>query len=445
MAYSARAMEPSIYELPKDTQSLEQALRSRQTLLDPEELGRVAALFEEVRRNGDSAIRAATERFDKVVLSSLRIDAAVADEAVANLTSELRESIETCRKRIEAVNEALMPPARTEHQLDAHTTFGETCTALDSVALWVPCRKGPLVSTALMLVVAAKVAGVPRIALCTPPVASGGADPVTLAAARLAGATEFYVGNGVALIAGLTLGTESLASIAGVFGPGPSGITLAMGLSGMYGKRTCLGLGPSDCLVLCDESADPRLIALDLMTEAEHGPDSSAVLVTTSRAIAERVQRELVARIAVVPEPRRKVLQGIFAAGGRGLLTVAPDLDACVDVVNTFAPEHMSIVCSEENTQRVLARSPVSGEILLGRYTPFAAANYALGITAVLPTNGYARSQSGLTSRDMLRYSTLGRLDEQGLRDLVPAIATLARYEGLPCHAQACEGRARSD
>lgn len=303
MAYSARAMEPSIYELPKDTQSLEQALRSRQTLLDPEELGRVAALFEEVRRNGDSAIRAATERFDKVVLSSLRIDAAVADQAVANLTSELRESIETCRKRIEAVNEALMPPARTEHQLDAHTTFGETCTALDSVALWVPCRKGPLVSTALMLVVAAKVAGVPRIALCTPPVASGGADPVTLAAARLAGATEFYVGNGVALIAGLTLGTESLASIAGVFGPGPSGITLAMGLSGMYGKRTCLGLGPSDCLVLCDESADPRLIALDLMTEAEHGPDSSAVLVTTSRAIAERVQRELVARIAGAGTP----------------------------------------------------------------------------------------------------------------------------------------------
>jgi histidinol dehydrogenase len=434
-------MEPAIYELPKDKNAVEQALRSRQTLLDPEELGRVAALFNDVRLRGDEAIRAATEKFDKIALDSFRIDAAVADQAVAALTPELRDSIETCRSRIEAVNQALMPPARTEHQLDAHTMFGETITPLDSVALWVPCRKGPLVSTALMLVGAAKVAGVPRIALCTPPVAGGSADPVTLAAARMAGATEFYVGNGVALIAGLTLGTESLASIAGVYGPGPSGITLAMGLAGMYGKRTCLGLGPSDCLVLCDETADPRLVALDLMTEAEHGPDSSSVLVTTSRTICEQVQSELQKRIAEVAEPRRKVLQSIFTAGGRGLLAVCPDLDACVDFVNYFAPEHMSIVCSEENTQRVLARSPVSGEILLGRYTPFSAANYALGITAVLPTNGYARSQSGLTSRDMLRFSTLGRLDEQGLKSLIPAIGTLARYEGLPCHAQAAEGR----
>jgi histidinol dehydrogenase len=197
--------------------------------------------------------------------------------------------------------------------------------------------------------------------------------------------------------------------------------------------------------VLCDETADPRLVALDLMTEAEHGPDSSSVLVTTSRAIAEQVQRELVRRIAEVPEARRKVLQSIFTAGGRGLLAVAPDLDAGVDFVNSFAPEHMSIVCSEQNTQKVLARSPVSGEILLGPYTPFSAANYALGITAVLPTNGYARSQSGLTSRDMLRYSTLGRLDEQGVKNLIPAIATLARYEGLPCHAHAAEGRATKD
>lgn len=442
MAYSGRAMEPTIYELPNDRQTVDQVLRSRQALLDPEELGRVAALFNEVRRHGDSAIRVATEKFDKISLGSFRIDAHVADEAVAQLTPALRGAIEICQKRIEAVNQALMPPSRTEHRLDANTMFGETSTALDSVALWVPCRKGPLVSTALMLVGAAKVAGVPRIALCTPPVAGGSADPVTLAAARLAGATEFYVGNGVALIAGLTFGTESLASIAGVFGPGPSGITLAMGLSGMYGKRTCLGLGPSDCLVLCDETADPSLVAVDLMTEAEHGPDSSAVLVTTSRAVAERVQRELVTRIADVPEARRNVLQGIFAPGGRGLLAVAPDLDACVDFVNFFAPEHMSIVCTEQNTQKVLARSPISGEILLGRNTPFSAANYALGITAVLPTNGYARSQSGLTSRDMLRYSTLGRLDEQGLKDLIPAIGTLARYEGLPCHANAAEARA---
>lgn len=434
-------MEPAIYELPTDRPSLDQVLRSRQTLLDPEELGRVAAIFNDVRARGDEAVRSATEKFDKVALSSFALDPAVADRAVQALTPELRSAIDVCRERIEAVNRALMPPARTEHQLDAHTMFGETCTPLDSVALWVPCRKGPLVSTALMLVVAAKVAGVPRIALCTPPVGEGTADPVTLAAARIAGATEFYVGNGVALIAGLTLGTASLPSIAGVFGPGPSGITLAMGLAGMYGKRTCLGLGPSDCLVLCDDSADPRLVALDMMTEAEHGPDSSSLLVTTSRRICEQVQRELKSRIAEVPEQRRKVLEKLFDTGGRGALAVCPDLDACIDLVDDFAPEHMSIVCTPENTQKVLARSPRSGEILLGPHTPFSAANYALGITAVLPTNGYARSQSGLTSRDMVRFSTLGRLDAEGLAGLVPSIAALARYEGLPCHAGAAEGR----
>ncbi|HVJ20798.1 MAG TPA: histidinol dehydrogenase [Polyangiaceae bacterium] len=436
-------MKPEIYDLPNDRARLDEVLKGRQGLLDPEELARVSAIFADVRQRGDTAIREITQKFDKIELSSLRISASAADEAVAGLTPDLATAIEVCRARMAAVNAALMPSKKVEHRLDEHTLFGETCTALDSVAVWVPCRKGPLVSTALMLVVAAQVAGVPRIALCTPPLADGKPDPATMAAARIAGATEFYVGNGVALLAGLTLGTESLTAVAGMFGPGPSGITLAMGIAGMYGKKTCLGLGPSDCLVLCDETADPRFVALDLMTEAEHGPDSSALLVTTSRALAERVQAELSARIAEVAEPRRSVLQKIFGPGGRGALAVCPSLDACIELTNAFAPEHMQIACSAANTERVLASSPRSGEILIGQQTPFSSANYALGITAVLPTNGYARSLSGVTSRDMLRYSTLGSLDAAGLAKLVPSIGTLARYEGLPCHAEASEARPR--
>ncbi|HEY3233514.1 MAG TPA: histidinol dehydrogenase [Polyangiaceae bacterium] len=430
-----------IYEIPKDDQALEEVLRTRRTLLDPHELSQVVSVFNDVRTRGDAAIRAATEKFDQVWLSSFRIHDSVADGAVQELPDELRSAIDTCRLRIERVNASLLPLAESERQLDAHTTYGESYAPLDSVALWVPCRKGPLLSTATMLVAAAKVAGVPRIALCTPPRPDGTADAATLAAARLGGATEFYVGNGVAMIAGFTLGTDSLSTVAGIFGPGPSGITLAMGLAAMSGKRTCLGLGPSDCLVLCDETANPNLVARDLMTEAEHGPDSSSVLVTTSRELCERVQSALTAFIAEVAEPRRQVLEQLFDRGGRGALVLCRDLQSCVDFVNSFAPEHMSIVCSPENTEKVLARALIAGEILLGPYTPFSAANYALGITAVLPTNGYARSLSGLTSRDMLRFSTRGCLDAEGLSQLIPAISTLARYEGLPCHGQAAEAR----
>jgi histidinol dehydrogenase len=325
-------------------------------------------------------------------------------------------------------------------ELEPGVRVGELYRALDSVALWIPCRKGPLLSTALMLVTAARVAGVERVVALMPPRADGSADPGTLAAARLAGAHTCLVGNGVTLIAAATHGTESLPRVAGVFGPGPGGIAVAMGMAGMYGLKTVVGIGPTDCAVLADDSADPELIAWDLASEAEHGADSASLLVTPSAALARAVSERLALIIERAEPARRSHLQAVFGEAGRGLLVVSPSFDAACALAARFAPEHLSIVCSPAR-QATALQTVVAGEVLLGAQTPFAAANYALGITAVLPTNGAARSLSGITSRDMLRVTTLGELDSAALLRLGPTIEALASYEGMPCHGAALRAR----
>ena len=251
------------------------------------------------------------------------------------------------------------------------------------------------------------------------------------------------MGNGVALLAAATHGTESLPRVAGVFGPGPGAIAVAMAMAGMFGVKTVVGIGPTDCAVLADDSADPRLVAWDLASEAEHGPDSASLLATPSEAFARAVAAELEHVIASAEATRRREnLHKVFGDAGRGMLVVTPDFAAACELAAKFAPEHLSIVCRPDRRAAAIS-SAVAGEVLLGTHTPFSAANYAIGITAVLPTNGAARAVSGITARDMLRTTTLGELDATALEALTPTIATLARYEGLPCHAGAAEARSR--
>jgi histidinol dehydrogenase len=281
-----------------------------------------------------------------------------------------------------------------------------------------------------------------RIVVAMPPCADGRPDSGTVAAARLSGAHEFVVGNGVAVIAALALGTESVPEVDGIFGPGPGAIAAAMATAFSYGTRTTLGIGPTDGMVLADETADARLVACDLVTEAEHGPDSVTVLVTTSQPLAERVAAEVAQLVGEAPEPRRGYLEHVFGPDGMGCLVVAPDLDAACAAVNDFAPEHLIVACDEAPAEQALERIEHAGEILLGQHTPFSAANYAIGITAVLPTNGFARRFSGVTCRDMLKCSTLGSLSPEALAELAPTIAALAAHEGLPCHGAAARARA---
>jgi histidinol dehydrogenase len=424
---------------PRDDLVVAERLARREALIDAHLISGVQAIFSQVKEQGDRAVLEATRTHDGVELSESRVPESAIEQAIAELPTELRVAIDVARGRIEGVNRALLP-CDVIREMEPGVRVGELYRPLDSVALWVPCRKGPLLSTALMLVTAASVAGVPRIAVLMPPRADGSADPGTLAAARLAGAHDCFLGNGVALLAAAAHGTESLSRVAGVFGPGPGGIAVAMAMAGMFGLKTVVRIGPTDCAVLADDSADPRLVAWDLASEAEHGPDSASLLATPSEAFSRAVATELASIIAGAETTRRENLQHVFGETGRGMLVVTPGFTAACELAARFAPEHLSIVCRAEARAAAIS-SAVAGEVLLGAHTPFSAANYAIGITAVLPTNGAARALSGITARDMQRTTTFGELDAAALAALTPTIGRLARYEGLPCHAAAAEAR----
>jgi histidinol dehydrogenase len=429
-----------LFTLPRDSDVLQRRLAPRSAPPSIDELSGILALFEDVRRRGDAAVLTATRAHDDVALAGVAVAARDVAADVGALPAALRAAIEQSLANIVEVNARLLP-ADTDDGVRSGTRVGERYRPLERVAVYVPTRKGPLISTALMLIGAARAAGVRHIAMLAPPLPSGRWEPQTFAAGMLAGATEFYVGNGVGLIAASCQGTESVPRADGIVGPGPGAVAAAMGIASCLGARTVVGLGPTDCAILADESANPTNVALDLMAEAEHGKDSSALLVTSSADLATRVAAELERQLAAVPDARRGVLEHVFGANGLGALVTAT-WDEAVALIDTFAPEHLMLVGPDAEAQAPRIRN--AGELLLGPHSPFAAANYAIGVSAVLPTNGHARSHSAVTARDFLRLSTTARLDAGALEALAPTIVALATAEGLPCHAMAITRRATS-
>jgi histidinol dehydrogenase len=432
-------MSDYLFELPRDEERLRARLRPRKDLIDRSLIEDVSAIFARVESSGDAAILEATQRFDHVQIQSVVVPEEYVKGCVNGLNEPFKEAVCTAISNIREVNQALMPKPDWRTEIRPGTIIGEKSTSLDGVGLYVPAQKGPLVSTALMLVSAAKVAGVRQVVVAIPPQSDGYANPSTIAAARLAGADLFVTGNGVGLIAGLSLGTESIPEVDGIFGPGPAGIAAAMSVAFSYGKRTVIGLGPTDCAIIADESSGPDLIAGNLMCEGEHGPDSSVLLVTTSRSLAEKVVAELDRRIPTIEKKPRDYLATVFGTNGMGAIVVVPDIETACKAVDEFAPEHLLVLCSKDVAGKVLDGVRNAGEILIGKFTPFSAANYAIGITAVLPTSGFARSFSGITCKDMLKTSTIGELSESALKQLRPIIQQLGIHEGLPCHINAVE------
>ena len=429
-----------LYKLPEEREALDKRLASRLNLYDRSLIGDISAIFQSVENNGDRAVIEATERFDKVKIDFIRVPDEVVTKSLAEITTGFKSAVQTAIGNIRQINEVLLPEPYWETEIREGTIIGEKTIPLESVGLWAPTTKGPLISTALMLVVAAKVAGVENIILGMPPGPDGRPDPSTLAAAKLAGASGFVIGNGVAVIAGFSVGTDSIPGVDGIFGPGPGGIAAAMSLAFSYGKRTVVGIGPTDCAIIADESANPKWLAYDLLSEAEHGTDSSALLITDSQILAGQVERIIQNRIKEV-EQRQSILEQVFGPEGMGSIAIVPDLDEACRLVNDFAPEHLILACDIGGQEEIVAKIKNAGEILLGHYTPFSAANYAIGITAVLPTNGFARIFSGITCKDMVKVSTIGRLSETALHNLKSCITHLGEQEGLPHHTEAANVR----
>ena len=402
---------------------------------DPGEVGEVVAeVIAGVRERGDAALIEYTRRFDGAELKRLRVEQREFDAAAGALDAELREAIEYAVANIRSHHEEQRPEPRWSKEIRPGITSGERWTPIASAGLYVPRGKGSFPSVMAMLSVPASVAGVPRIAVCTPPGPGGEVDPACLYAAALSGIDEIYAVGGAQAIAALAYGTETIPRVEKIVGPGNRYVTLAKRL--VYGQvDPGLPAGPSESIVLADDSAEPEGAARELLVEAEHGPDSAALLVTPSAELADAVE-QLVPRLASeLPDWRREFVETVLS--GYGGIVLAESLDDAIAFSNEYAPEHLHVIAREPYA--ILDRLQHAGEVLLGANTSIAFGNYAIGLNAILPTGGFARGYSCVGVDDFMKRSSFAHVSDDGVPELGRAAVTLARYEGFPAHAEAAE------
>lgn len=395
-------------------------------------------VIDQVRTRGDAAVVEYAQKFDTEHFNAALLRATPEDFVAArqNLEPEVIAAIELAHSNILRFHEEQMPEKMWFTEVRPGIMAGEKVSPIASTGLYVPRGKGAFPSVMLMLATPAKVAGVPRIVVVTPPKADGKADDASLVAAEICGVDEVYVVGGIQAIAALAYGTETIPAVSKVTGPGSSYTSAAKRL--LYGVMDVgLPAGPSESIILADEHVDPRLAALDLLVEAEHGPDSAAILVTHSREVAEKALEFLPQYIAQLPDWRREFVEHVLSNYGGVMLTNS--LDESIGFVNDYAPEHLEVLVKDPFI--ALNKIENAGEILLGEMTPIPTANYALGLNAILPTGGFARTFSSVSVWDFLKRSGVGYLSREGYASLKDAVALLADYEGFPAHAQAIRVR----
>lgn len=395
----------------------------------------VAAIFEAVAERGDAALREFAERFDGAAPARLELDRAAIEAAASGVAPEVREAIEEAAGRIEAFHRAGMAA-----DIAIETASGIRCERLlrpiASVGLYVPAGSAPLPSTALMLTIPAMLAGCPRIVLCTPPGAEGTPDPAVLAvAARVPGVRVFALG-GAQAIAAMALGTDSVPRCDKLFGPGNAYVDAAKQFAAQRPEGPAIDLpaGPSELLVIADAGADPAFVAADLLSQAEHGPDSQVLLLSDDAGFLDAVDAALDAQLARLP--RAAIAREALAASGSVLVPALPE---AFDISNAYAPEHLSLALREPRAW--LERVASAGAVFLGDWTPETLGDYCSGSNHVLPTGGSARAWSGLSVDAFRKAIAVQDASRAGLAAAGPCAATLARAEGLVAHARAVELR----
>jgi histidinol dehydrogenase len=394
-------------------------------------LERARHIVEDVRARGDEALRAYSESLDRVRLASFDVTVEEFDQAEGALTNEqhaaLRRSIET----VSRFHELQVPGA-----LRLETAPGVVCermtVPLDAVGLYVPAGTAPLPSTAVMLAVPARIAGCPVRVMCTPPRPDGRADPAVLVAARLCGVERVFKLGGAQAVAAMAYGTATVPKVVKIFGPGNAWVTAAKQLVAQDADGAALDMpaGPSEVLVVADETARADFVAADLLAQAEHSPDAQVMLVTTSRALAGACVREVERQLAALP--RRDIAA---RAIGESRVIVAADLETAMTISNRYAPEHL--ILQVARPRALLASVRNAGSVFLGAWTPETMGDYCSGTNHVLPTYGHARAYSGLGVPDFVKRITVQELSPQGLATLGPTARTLARLESLDAHAHA--------
>ena len=416
--------------------------RGLDEIFDPALRESIGSLIEDVRTRGDQAVCDALARFDGITLRPHQLRVTPDEIAAASIDPAVEAAIIDAISHLRAFNDELMERASDwQIEIENGLVAGEKISPIASVGLFVPSGKASYPSVAYQLGVPAMVAGVPNVVLVVPPVPGGNGevDPAVLVVCRLLGITNVFRINGPAGIAALGFGTESIPRVRKVVGPGSPAVTIAQVEMQRHGLATMMLLGPTESLVLTDHTADPVRLAADLLIEAEHGTDSTVVLVTPSAELVDLVDGELERQLADLPQVRADAARASLGVNGGAVITA--NMNDAVDVANTFAAEHLQVIVDPRHEEAVIDALVNAGEILIGQDTPFSAANFVIGCPASLPTSGFAHVSSGITVEAFLKRTAVARANESALRRMSNSIVALADHEGFPAHGNAIRRR----
>ena len=412
---------------PKPESWSELLKRPTQTIEDIEVT--VKEIFKEVQKKGDAAVAKYTSLFDGVVLENYEVSIAEIEQAIDSISVELKDAIQLAKSNIEKFHTA----QKTE-KVVVETIEGVNCwqekRPIQKVGLYIPGGTAPLFSTVLMLAVPAKIAGCKEIVLCSPPDKKGNINPAILYAANLCGVTKILKVGGIQAVAAMTFGTELIPKVFKIFGPGNQFVTVAKQLATQFGVAIDMPAGPSELLIVADDSAVPSFIASDLLSQAEHGTDSQVILVSTSKVLIDEVEKEVQSQMEVLP---RKAIAKKAIANSK-LIFVENDTIA-LDLINEYGPEHF-IICSN-NEDFYVNNIENAGSIFIGNYTPESAGDYASGTNHTLPTNGYAKNYSGVNLDSFTKAMTFQKISAIGIQNIGSAIEIMAEAEGLQAHKNA--------
>lgn len=393
----------------------------------------VSAVLSDVRTEGDAALREYTAKFDKVELANFEVSEEELQQALSSISPELLDHLKSAAANIRAFHEAQLPEAIWFMELKPGVVLGQKATPLESVGAYAPGGRASYPSTVLMTVIPARVAGVEQVIVCTPPRPDGSVHPLTLAAAKVAGADKVFKLGGAQAIGAMAYGTETVPKVDKIVGPGNVFVTSAkMQIRDV--AEIDFPAGPSEVLIIADESADAVMAASDIIAQAEHDPNSLSILITSSDTLAEAVNKEVL--VQAEQTARSSIVK---ASLKNAAIIIADSLEQCIGFSNKFAPEHLEIMVSDPDF--ILDRIKNAGSIFIGNYSPVPVGDYASGTNHVLPTSGYARVYSGLNINHFIKYSSIQRISKSGLESLKETVIALAEEEGLQAHADAIRTR----
>ena len=398
--------------------------------------GTVADILDDVRKNGDDAVRRYEAKFDGVSLASLAVTEEELDSAVNEVSGELKSAIELAHSNIEKFH---MSQRMTVHKVE--TAPGVCCwqkgVAIQKIGLYIPGGTAPLFSTVLMLATPAKIAGCEDIILCTPPNKEGKVNPAILVAAKVAGVNRIYKIGGVQAIGAMAYGTETVPKVYKIFGPGNRFVMTAKQQVSLSDVAIDMPAGPSEVCVIADDSSNAEFVAADLLSQAEHGTDSQVLLISTSESMAEKVIKEIDRQMALLP--RRNIAAQALE---NSICIVAHDSSEAMDISNAYAPEHL--VIATEDYDELADKVVNAGSVFLGRYACESAGDYASGTNHTLPTHGYAMAYNGVNLDSYIRKITFQHITPEGVRSIGCAVEVMAENEMLDAHKNAMTVRLKN-